>query len=494
METSVSSNRIGAIQTFDTGVFRILRWANVLCVDNDGVPIENVTLDPLLVQTGARPDFPDSGGQIPHNYILDYLGETSGTWLTTGPNGKSLVPLVSEFIDYTVVQTTPNSRYYGAYEITGTYDTLLASDTFSFNPYPAMDPADGTASITLVFDTFVAKPDLIVTDIRWFPASPEEGGNITFEADINNLGAAGANDVYVCFYVDGQPLNNTPTLIPFVASGGTETTPVVPPDLPVYWPVAVGGNHTVFVVADCLGGVSEEDEDNNGLTRVLYVIPLLPDYEIIPGYISFNTPAYIGNPVLINITVKNVGRDLAPENTVKIYLGDPTLGAVPELGEVPISNISVDSTTQASFEYTFDEPGDYKICAWVDRNDAVIEESESNNMACNILRVDLAPNLRVTTNDIGVGDPCTRWGQTVTPQAVVRNIGYVNAGAYVVDFYIDGDYFASGNSTGLASNATEVISADLAWIATVPGIHVLSVDVDPNDDIKESTNADNFAK
>jgi subtilase family serine protease/ribosomal protein L40E len=498
IDTSVlPPNRIGAIQTTGSGIAYILRWANVLCVDNEGVPIETVSLDPLLVQTGARPDFPDSGTQTPHAYILTYLGRTALTWLVTGPNGKSMVPLLSEYIDDTVLQTTPNSEYYGAYEVTGTYNqppVFVSAAIFSFNPYPAMDPVDGTADVTLIFDTFLPKPDLIVIDVRWTPANPDENSYITFEADIQNNGLTGANDVLVCFYVDGQPLNNTPTLISFVAGGGgVETTPIVPPDLEVFWYGVLGGNHTVLVVADCGGDISESDETNNGYTETIYVIPLIPDYLIQPGFIGFPAAAYIGNPVQMNITISNPGKDLAPENTVKIYIGDPSLGGAVQIGEVPISNISAGSTTQAFFQYTFDVAKDYKICVWVDADDLVFEESETNNMACNVLTVRLAPNLAVTTNDIGVGDPCTRMGQTVTPQAVVRNIGYVDAGAYVVDFYIDGDYFASGNSTGLLSNQTETVSADVSWVPAVPGIHVLSVDVDPTDTIKESTNADNIA-
>ncbi|MEE9116093.1 MAG: CARDB domain-containing protein, partial [Thermoplasmata archaeon] len=489
----VLADRIGAIRTAGNGIAHILRWANVLSVNNEGVPIENVALSPVLLVNGTAPQFPDTMTGTPHNYILTYLGETSGTWLQTGPNGKSKLPLPSEYISDSVPQTTPNSEFYGPYEVTGTYNALTDSATFSFNPYPAMDPEDGTVEITLVFNTPIPKPDLVVTDIRWTPPGPFEGDNITFEADVLNRGLTGANDVYVCFYVDSVPLNNTPTLIPFIADGATETTPDLLVEPPVYWADATGDDHTVLVVADCLGLVSEDDEDNNGLRDTLYVIPLLPDYEIIPGYISFPPNAYIGNPVQIDITVGNPGSDLAPENSVNIYIGDPTLGGEQEIGEVPISNISAGSTTQTFFEYTFDNAQDYKICVVVDEDDLVREELESNNMACNILRVDRAPNLAVTTNDIGVGDPCTRMGQTVTPQAIVRNNGYVNAGAYVVDFYIDGDYFASGNSTGLSSNASETISADVPWIPTDPGMHVLSVDVDPTDAVKESTNADNLA-
>lgn len=493
IETSMVSNRIGAVRT-SGGVAHILRWANVLCVDNDGVPIEGVTLNPVLETTGLRPDFPDSVSQNPHAYILTYLGESVGTWLVTGPNGKALIPLPSEFIDDTIFQTTPNSEYHGPYEVTGTYNLLTSNHTFSFDPYPAMDPADGTVDVTLVFDTFLPKPDLIVTDVRWFPADPDEHDYITFEADIQNDGLTGANDVQVCFYIDGQPLNNTPTLIDFVAGGGDiETTPIVPPDLEVFWENVVGGNHTVLVVADCTGDISESVETNNTYTETIYVIPLIPDYEIQSGYIGFPATAYIGNPVQINITVANEGKDVAPPNTVRIYIGDPSLGGAVQIGEVPISNISVNGTTQAFFQYTFNEAKVYKICAWVDADDIVFEESETNNMACNVLTVRLAPNLAVTTNDIGVGDPCTRMGQTVTPQAVVRNNGYVDAGAYVVDFYIDGDYFASGNSTGLLSNNAEIISSDVSWVPADPGIHVLSVDVDPTDLVKESTNSDNLA-
>lgn len=495
--SDTSAGRRGAIQASGTGIAYILRWANVLCVDNEGVPIESVSLDPLLVQTGTRPNFPDSGTQTPHNYILNYLGETGPTWLVTGPNGKSLVPLLSEYIDSSAGQGPPNSEFYGPYEVTGTFNQppiLTSAAIFSFNPYPAMDPVDGTADVTLVFDTFLPKPDLIVIDVRWSPTNPDERSRITFVADIQNNGLTGANDVYVCFYVDGQPLNNSPTLILFVAgNGGIETTPIVPPDLEVVWENVVGGNHTVLVVVDCTGDISESDETNNGYTETLYVIPLIPDYEIQNGYIGFPAASYIGNPVQMNITVANLGKDLAPPNSVRIFIGDPALGGAVQIGEVPISNISVNSTTMAFFQYTFNEAGDYKICAWVDADDFVFEESETNNMGCRILTILLAPNLAVTANDIGVGDPCTRMGQTVTPQAVVRNIGYVDAGAYVVDFYIDGNYFASGNSTGLLSNTTETVSADISWIPAVPGIHVLSVDVDPTDLVKESTNVDNLA-
>ncbi|MCK5292049.1 MAG: hypothetical protein KAR39_08560 [Thermoplasmata archaeon] len=486
--SDISANRRGAIQTTGTGVAHILRWANVLCVDNAGVPIENVDLTPTFTQTGATPIFPDSGIATPHNYILTYLGKTAGTWLVTGPDGRSLLPLPSEHIDDAVDQTTPNSEFYGPYDISGLYLAVTSSDTFSFNPYPAMGPADGTVEITLVFDLLIPKPDLIVTDIYWIPADPTENQTIEVWADIFNQGGSGANDIWVCFYGDGQQLNNSPIYVPFIDVLSTVQVG------PAYWYNASGGNHSVRVVVDCMGTVSETDEGNNDRTETLYIIPLLPDYAVTSGDITFPLNSYIGNPVQIDITVRNPGSDIAPANVVKVYIGDPTLGAVPEIGEADISDIAIGSTTSTIFTYTFNEAKDYKICIWVDRSDLVPEESESNNTACNVLRVDLAPNLKVTANDIGVGDPCTRMGQTVTPQAVVRNMGYVDAGAYVVDFYIDGDYFASGNSTGLLSNATEVVSSDLQWVpADDPGIHVLTVDVDPSDAVKESTNADNLA-
>jgi subtilase family serine protease/RNA polymerase subunit RPABC4/transcription elongation factor Spt4 len=497
IDTSYSlPSRRGAIQATGTGIVHILRWANVLCVDNAGVPIETVSLDPLLVQTGARPNFPDSLGQTPHSYILSYLGVTAGTWFVTGPNGKAMLPLLSEYIDSGAGQGPPNSEFYGPYEVTGTYDQppiLTSAVVFSFDPYPAMDPVDGTADVTLVFDTFRPKPDLVVTDIRWDPPGPFEGANITFEADVYNQGLTGANDVYVCFYVDSTPLNNTPTLIPFIGNDTTVTTPDLLVEPPVYWADSTGDNHSVLVVADCPGLVSEEIEDNNGLTETLYVIPLLPDYEITPDSITFPVNSYIGNPVQMDITISNPGNDLAPENTVVIYIGDPTLGGAQEIGEVPISNITAGLTTKAVFYYTFDTAQDYKICVVVDEDDLVREELETNNVACKILTVELAPNLAVTANDIGVGDPCTRMGQTVTPQAVVRNNGYVDAGAYEVLFSIDGTYFASGNSTGLSSNASETISADLPWIPANAGMRVLSVQVDKIDAVKESTNVDNLA-
>jgi subtilase family serine protease/ribosomal protein L40E len=463
----------------------IMRWADVLCVDNDGVPIQGAVLDPKLVQTGAARQFPDSGGFDPHNLILTYLGRTAGNWKTTGPDGGALLPLPAEHIDHNVDQSQPNSEFYGQYVIDGTYQTLTSSASFSFNPYPALDTEDGTEDVVLVFNTTVPKPDLMVSDIYWTPSDPTEGDNVSVYANISNIGGSGAIDVWVCFNVVGGPaLNNSPIFKPFINASAQETFG------PAIWVGALGGFNTIRVVADCFGGISESNEGNNVGQKTMYVIPRLPDYNV---DITFPLANYIGNPVTMDITVGNPGNADAPANTVNVYIGDPTIGTAQLIGQVPVGVVINGSANQVFFNYTFDQSNDYTICAYVDESNSVPEAYEDNNTVCKVLRIDPAPNLAVTSNDIGVGDPCTRTGQTVTPQAVVRNIGEVDAGPFVVDFYIESSYFASGNSTGLVANATEFITADIPWIATVPGIQALTVIVDQADTVKESKNDDNTA-
>ncbi len=471
----------------------LYRWASVLCIDSSGVPMPGVTLTPNLL-TGA-PSYPDSGGNNPPNNILNYIGENATSWKVTGPDGRALLPLPSEFINGNVDQTEPNSQFLGPYNITGQYGTNFSYATFSFNPYPAMDPEDGTYEVILQFTDKLPKPDLIVTDIQWIPDPATEPDTIYFTATIRNQGSGGANDVFVWFYVDGQQLNNTPTRIPFLGSGSSDDTPI-PPD-EVKWINSTGGNHSIRVVVDQENKIAEDPvtggEGNNDRIEPFHVIPLLPDYNITSGGITFPPGgAYIGSPVRIDITVSNSGNKLADPDTVIVYVGNPVLGLI---GEVGIGYINASGGTNTTFiEHVFDKAGIYKVCAWVDYDNSVVEEEDfTNNVACNNLTVGHAPNLALTVNDIGIGDPCTRKNQAVRPQAIVRNQGYIDAPVYRVDFLIDDMYVGSGNSTGLLANRSEVILSDVFWTPSDPGIYILKVRVDPDNVVLESSLADNEA-
>ncbi|MFQ6060762.1 MAG: CARDB domain-containing protein, partial [Thermoplasmata archaeon] len=477
-------DRESAIRTAPpTAVVWLLRWANVSCLDNDSVPIEDVPLNPLLQPSLTPPTFPDTSTQTPHNYILNYLGKDQLTWKRTGPDGKVVLPLPTDKIDWTVDQTGPNSKFDGAYRIEGTYSGFTSSSNFSFRPYPAMDPLDGSQKVVLRFPVTVPKPDLIVSDITWDPAKLTEGENIDFTATVENQGGGSATGIYVKFYVDLQPLSNGSYIDRIDAGGSDQVTET--------WMNATGGGHSICVEVDFPRAISESNESNNILCKPFTIIHLRPDYEVLPGSITFPPKAYIGNPVRIDITVWNRGDIEAPENTVVVYEGDPDLGK--KIGVAPVGTIPPGSTNSTFVEPVFNEPREYRICVVVDEDDAVVEKLETNNEACSILTVELAPNLAVSNNDIGIGNPCTREGEQATPQARIRNTGYIDAGPFRVDFYIDGVPFASGNSTGIAANSSEVIYSDKSWTPSTPGAHILRVEVDIDDSVKESTKADNIA-
>ncbi|UCD92595.1 MAG: hypothetical protein JSV43_01325 [Methanobacteriota archaeon] len=494
----VNPNRVSAIRTDpapSTATVHILRWADVLCVDSAGVPIPGVTLAPTLVQTAAAPNFPDSGGADPPNHILNYLGRTAVTWKVTGPDGKALLPLPIERIDYNVNQTQPNSDYDGPYRITGTYGFNVTSVVFSFSPYPAMDPVDGTYEVILHFPDILPKPDLVVTDIQWAPDPSTEPATVCFNATILNQGNGGANEIYVLFYVDGQQLNNTPTLIDFLNASQSEVTPGAsgPPVCAIN---LTGGMHSIRVVVDYENRIAEDPasggDGNNDRTEQFYVIPLLPDYVLTSGDINFPPAAYIGNPVRIDITVLNDGNKVAPEDTVRVYIGDPELGMIGG-GEAPLGFINISATNTTFVYHTFDKAGDYRVCAHVDYNNDVEEKFDDNNQACANVTVGHAPNLAVTVNDIGIGDPCTRTGESVRPQATVRNLGYIDAPAYTVNFLIDDMLVGTGNSAGLPANQSEVVVSTSLWTPADPGIYILKVKVDPAGAVQESSTADNEA-
>jgi len=121
------------------------------------------------------------------------------------------------------------------------------------------------------------RPDLVVDDITWLPASPMEGNAISFLAKVSNIGKAKTpNGVWhsVIFYVDGVETNignQTVSILPGNSVTITAGNYLYGP----YW-TAVKGSHTVTALVDDVNRIDESNETNNWSTPKPIVVNALP--------------------------------------------------------------------------------------------------------------------------------------------------------------------------------------------------------------------------
>lgn len=145
-----------------------------------------------------------------------------------------------------------------------------------------------------------ARPDLVVTSLKWAPLSPVGGQQIRFSAVITNQGKAAtpAGTISgVAFEVDGHKRtwsDDTTTAIQpgqsvvVTANGG--------PTGSATW-AATGGTHTVRAVVDDVDRIAESREDNNTLSAKVSVAPgvsVRPGGSgLLVGFANLNQPSVL---------------------------------------------------------------------------------------------------------------------------------------------------------------------------------------------------------
>ncbi len=115
----------------------------------------------------------------------------------------------------------------------------------------------------------LSKPDLVVTDISWSPASPSAGSPVIFSATVKNQGTAATpagTATSVAFYVNGVKVSSVLNYTTSIAAGATATLTQNSGS----W-TAANGIHTVNAVVDETALISELDENNNSYGESLTV-------------------------------------------------------------------------------------------------------------------------------------------------------------------------------------------------------------------------------
>ncbi len=200
----------------------IYRWLSVTIGDEYGVPIPGATISATFTGTTELEGetalyFTEDGlSETPPIEVLNYMGETSESYLVTKTGGLALVPYLTDMI---TSSGSGNSVFVGSYAINGSIiiDTLphTSTETFSFPAYPAMTSADQQFDITVDIQGISAEspdpskwlvvpPDLTIENMSYYHAGDvivASDGTLTLRNAVFELVQSTANERTV--YVDG---------------------------------------------------------------------------------------------------------------------------------------------------------------------------------------------------------------------------------------------------------------------------------------------------
>ncbi|TAN41053.1 MAG: hypothetical protein EPN25_05690 [Nitrospirae bacterium] len=218
-------------------------------------------------------------------------------------------------------------------------------------------------------------PNLTVSykDIVITPNPAQERGNANILVLVKNEGFSAASNVLVNFYegvpgVDGVPLGSQ--TIPLLNAGDSARASID------WVGIKDVGKKIIYVKVDPDNAISETSKDDNTAFLTLQILTL-PDLAISTNSIVFNPVApKDGDPVSINVTIKNLGEQSASNVLVKAYEGSTVIGSQ------TISGITGNSQAATSFSYdTNGKNGPHQITVIVDPDNTIVERIKENNTA-----------------------------------------------------------------------------------------------------------------
>ena len=304
----------------------------------------------------------------------------------------------------------------------------------AFNSFEELNEGNNKAAVNLTVNGATA-PNLTVSykDVIITPSPANERGDANISALVKNEGFSAASNVAVNFY-EGTPGVDGVLL-------GSRTVPLLNPGestrASIDWTdIRDIGKKIIDVRVDPDNLIKETSKDDNDAFVTLQILDL-PDLAVSSNSIAFSpvTPKD-GDPVAINMTIKNLGEQAASNVLVKAFEG----GAV--IGSQNISAIAGNSQVSTSLTYsTTAKSGAHTITVVVDPDNAIVERSKDNNTAARTLGVQDA-NLWVTERYISpngdrVKDSTQFFFRMDAPQTV--RVEVVNKKGVAVKTFSGGD-------------------------------------------------------
>jgi len=532
---TVSFDRAWVLFTIGGNAY-IYRWLQATIGDEYGVPIPGATVSAQF--TGAT-EFkgqtalyytPDGILTTPQTEVLEYLGETSESYLVTKSDGRALVPYITDLI---LDSGSMFSLFVGSYAITGTAiigaDTHSSSESFSFPAYPAMGAADQSFEFTVELLGVVAdSPDpsrwlvvthdeLVIEDMTYYHAGDvivAGDGTLLFNNAVFQLVQDADNQRTI--YVDGEAnliFNNTlveSEMAINIIVQGTGTLQVLDSELTGVSIVALEDAH-VILDGSTMDGTITTSWDSTAVIEVydsdLAQSPVLSGHSF-GGFTNTTVPSIIVEDDAIayiyrwiHVTVFDGAGSPLPMTIVSTrYFINDTYSGSSTTGTDGVAWMNALGTVLTSSGSTF--VGNYKVNAtyWYDgtpyyaSREAAIgvmpytEPLGANATFTSLTVPEALPNLSIDLTGAVTTDPVMpRKGEITTITAVVDNVGISWAYGVEVAFYDSGEIIGSTVVVVIAPG--ESVAVTMNWTADeplYPSQHTISVFVDPLDTVLES--------
>ena len=307
-------------------------------------------------------------------------------------------------------------------------------------------------------------PDLIIESIDWSHNDPSAGETVTFTVTVKNDGGSRADASLVYIYIDNS-------------LRGYQDIPDMDPGTRVIrtfdWKVTLG-SHAIKAVADDSNLVAESNETNNE-TLIAYPMPDLNFEAMIWSPIN---PS-IGDKVILTAYLKNKGSLRAGGFQIYFYVDDEAVN----YQDIPQLDAGARVTSTFEWDAT---AGPHTLTVFADGANVVSEGVESNNGETVAFSIP-APDLIIESITWPSGEPSA--SDNVVFTVTVRNQGDAKARYSSVNYYVDGQYLASGQINSLEPDAeTEEIFS--TWMSQA-GPHTIRVVIDEGNQVPESNEVNN---
>ncbi|MHC1710396.1 MAG: CARDB domain-containing protein [Methanomassiliicoccales archaeon] len=214
----------------------------------------------------------------------------------------------------------------------------------------------------------------------------------------------------------------------------------------------------------------------------------LPDVD--PPFFVSNDEPLRGSNVTLSTVINNIGVVTAYDILIrfedtnsagKVLIRDYLIEELPAL-----SNVTVSVFWIATYPL-----GAHNLSVTVDPLGQIPELNEDNNLNYTTVNVLGVPDLVVQTADITVNPASPIRDKAASITVNIRNIGDNAISAFNVSFYDDGVLIGKRQINNLPTGQTGVVTQ--TWAPSLPGTHVLTVEVDEEGVITESNEANNLA-
>ncbi|MFC1906685.1 CARDB domain-containing protein [Chloroflexota bacterium] len=309
--------------------------------------------------------------------------------------------------------------------------------------------------------------DLVVYSITRSPEDPKPDSAVTYTIYLKNQGSGNAAPSTVYFYIGTHTKKDLP--VPSIPAGGTARA--------LFSTNFQTGETVATATADYYDAVEETDEDNNSLEED-FLGPSRIDLAIQNISWSPGNPS-VGDVITFTVTIKNQGGLESDSFDVLYYIdGD-------YLERDLVSSLAAEGETSTTFTWKA-ESGNHTIKANVEYSSSARDADASNDSKD--IEFSGANFVDLVVQDITWEPLNPLPGEEFIFNVTVKNNGAGRAGAFQVNYYVDGSRRYFDEIISLSAGQTEMRS--FSWIAEKKE-NTVKVIVDYNDDIYENNETNN---